>query len=211
MEKDLSLFEEIRRKLTLEEEVSPKEYLYFLAVAQIPQLKYLQETKGNCLEDRKLMECTQSLRTASPEGYEDALKLFEAFKAKDSATLEEQRDKDYENKLFAYERDVKSVKYQEKLFNATRENIKKFDKFEKFQADVNKFLDDVQASLDKQKESLKKPKKETLEEYKERVTKSYEEALSQYKAKLEEEKDMTIEGINKFVNEFMGVLDGCKN
>ena len=102
MDKDTNLFEEIRRKLTLEEEVTPKEYMYFLAVAQVPQLKFLQTVKGDCLTDRTLLKCTSSMQTASQEGYNQAIKQFEEFKAKTDEVLNEQIEKDYDNKMFNY-------------------------------------------------------------------------------------------------------------
>ena len=210
MDKDISLFSDIRNRLGVEGEVSSKEYLYFLAVAYIPQLKYLQEVKGDCLADRKLLECKKSMQTASLEGYEQALEQFEQFKLKDEATLQEQIEKDYDNKMFSYNRDKASIEYQTRLFNDTRKNLENFKDYPDFYEQITKFLDEVDANIKKQKKGLKKPKKETTQEYKDRIVKAYEVGLEEYKKKLEEEKDYTIAGLNNFVKKFVEVLDACE-
>ena len=207
---DTSLFEDIRRRLTLEENVSSKEYLFFMAVAQIPQLAYLQNVVGNCLEDRSLLQCKQSMKTASPEGYEEALKQFEEFKQKPEDVLIQQLEKDYENKMFTYNHNKESIKYQERLFKDTGTNIEKFVDYKDFYEKTTSFLKDVKKNLSAQKKEITKPVKETLEEYKARITKAYEKGLEEYKKKLDEEKDYTIEGINNFVAKFMEVLDACE-
>ena len=207
---ETSLFEDIRRRLTLEETVSSKEYLFFLAVAQIPQLKYLQNVVGDCFADRSLLECPQSLQTASKEGYEQALAQFEEFKNKTTEVLQEQLEKDYDNKLFRYKKDQDSLKFQEELFANTSKDIEKFVEYTDFYTKTKEFLADVDKNLEQQREEMKEPVKETVEEYRARITEAYEKGLEEYAKKLEEEKDYTIDGINKFVNKFMEVLDACE-
>ncbi|MBP3707126.1 MAG: hypothetical protein J6J36_00755 [Clostridia bacterium] len=206
MEK-INLFEELKRKINFGEKVSAKEYLYLLAVSQLPQMSHLQTAEGDVFTDETLWECKRSQKTASEEGYKQALEQFEEFKNKDVELLTEQAAKDYENKKLNYDRKLEEIKYQKELIAETRAVLGKFENYPDFVKMVTEILEKIEEKIVAAEEMLQEPIKETVTEYKERVTKAYETGLKEYKEVLEKEKDYTIEGINQFVKEFMGVLN----
>lgn len=204
------MVEEIKRKLNFNENVSVKEYLYLLAVSNLPEMSYLKNVEGNVFENPSLLECKASLKTASTEGYEEALKQLEVFKEKDLETLAQQAQEHYENKVLSYKKNKELLEYQLNLVGNARKALEAFVEFPAFKENNEKLFDEILNKLEEEGKKIEEPVLETPEEYRERVINSYEIGLKEYKEILDREEAYTIEGINQFVVKFMGVLNGIE-
>lgn len=201
-----SLFENIKRRLGACEKVSPKEYLYYIGVARLPKLGFLQNLEGNVLENPDLIECKKVVKTASEENLKQVAEAYEEFKNKDIKVLQEQADKDYENRKFRYDNNMMLVERQEKLLNGALESIDAIAKYKEL-ADVKENLEKNLGVLAEQKKTLEAPKTETVEEYKERVGGLYEKVLKEIQDKLDEEKDYTLEKLTEYAKDFVKGLE----
>lgn len=210
MEEKESLFENIKRRLTSYEKVSPREYLFYIGVANIPKLKFLQTETKNVLENPDLIECKKAVRQFNLEGLEQITNAYEEFKNKTNEVLQEQADKDYENKKFSYDGNVSIINKQRELLQGALAMIDTVSKYEEL-ADLGENLKKNLNILSEQEKNLKEPKVETVEEYKTRVSGLYEDAIKQYNEGLSKEKDYTLEALTKYAKDFVKGLGNEEN
>lgn len=201
-----SLFENIKRRLGAYEKVSPKEYLYYIGVARLPKLSYLQNVEGNVLENIKLVECKKVVKTVSEENLKQVTDAYEEFKNKDEKVLQEQADKDYENRKFRYDNNMMLIERQEELLKGALSGLDAIAKYQEL-ADVKENLEKNLNLLAEQKKNLEVPKVETVAEYKERVGGLYEKAIKEIQDKINEEKDYTLEKITEYAEDFVKGLE----
>lgn len=210
MEEKESLFENIKRRLTTYEKVSPREYLFYIGVANIPKLSFLKDETRNVLENPELIECKKVTKQYNEEGLKQIADAYEEFKNKTTEMLKEQADKDYENKKFSYDGNVVIINKQRELLEGTLARIDTVSKYEEL-AELGENLKKNLDILSKQEESLKEPTIETVEEYKARVSGLYEDAIKQYSEGLEKEKDYTLEALTEYAKDFVKGLGNEEN
>lgn len=204
---EINIYQELLKKLNKGEPISIKDYLFLLSVAQIPQLAYLRETKGDVFNDETLWKTNTALATEQKNYIENIKAEISRLKKAKEPELASANDDAYDEAIWRYNAELQRITTQKTLLLGAKLALKHFTNLPTYQQKMSLVLYDIEKNLQELEEKNKKPEQKSVEEYREGRIAYLEDFLKKYEEEIQKLSEQNIPDSDELTKDFMRVLN----